>query len=327
MIIVRSPLRISLGGGGTDLPSYYRQHTGYVIAAAINKYVYITLHETFTRHLAVRYSKMEVVQETSEIQHPIVRESLAVMGLLRPNLDIASMADVPAGTGLGSSGSFTTALLRGLHAYKRIFISPQRLARKACEIEIDILKEPVGKQDQYIAACGGITEFTFHPSEDVEVAPLKLSSDTLASLEEDLLLFYTGATRSASGILNDQNAKTLGGDGDMIENLHCMKELGYASKKALEEGDLEEFADLMNIHWERKKKRTEGMSSSDIDEWYALARKNGALGGKLIGAGGGGFLMFYAKDKARLRAAMRCVNLQEMRFHFDFQGTTIVAQS
>jgi D-glycero-alpha-D-manno-heptose-7-phosphate kinase len=327
MIIARSPLRISLGGGGTDLPSYYRQHTGYVIAAAINKYVYITLHETFTQNLSVRYSKMEVVQETSEIQHPIVREALVMMDLPRPSLDIASMADVPAGTGLGSSGSFSTALLRGLHTYKRIFISPQRLARKACEIEIDILKEPVGKQDQYIAACGGITEFTFHPNEDVEVVPLRLSSDTLASLEEDLLLFYTGATRSSSDILIDQNVKTLGGDEDMIANLHCMKQLGYESKKALERGDMEAFAELMNVHWERKRWRSRGMSSSEIDDCYALARRNGALGGKLIGAGGGGFLMFYAKDKPRLRAAMRCAKLQEMRFHFDFQGTTIVAQS
>lgn len=326
MIVARSPLRISLGGGGTDLPSYYRQHTGYVIAAAIDKYVYITLHEIFAQHLSVRYSKMEVVQHISELQHPIVREALAMMDMLRPCLDIASMADVPAGTGLGSSGSFTTALLRALHAYKRIFISPQRLARKACEIEIDILKEPVGKQDQYIAACGGITEFTFRPDEEVEVTPLRLDSDTLASLEEDLLLFYTGETRSASGILADQNTRTLGGDADMISNLHFMKQLGYESKKALEQGDLEAFADLMNVHWERKKARTKGMSNSQIDDCYAVARRNGALGGKLIGAGGGGFLMFYARDKVRLRAAMRCANLQEIRFHFDFQGTTLVAQ-
>jgi D-glycero-alpha-D-manno-heptose-7-phosphate kinase len=217
--------------------------------------------------------------------------------------------------------------LRALYAYKRIFISPQRLARKACEIEIDVLKEPVGKQDQYIAACGGITEFTFLPNEDVEVAPLRLDSDTLASLEEDLLLFYTGATRSASGILNDQNMKSMHGDADMLANLHFIKQLGYESKKALEKGDLVEFADLMNVHWERKKTRTQGMSSSQIDDCYALARRNGALGGKLIGAGGGGFLMFYAKDKERLRAAMRCAGLQEMRFHFDFQGTSVVAQS
>ncbi len=327
MIIVRSPLRISIGGGGTDLPSYYREHTGYVISAAINKYVYITLHETFTKHLSVRYSKMEVVQETSQIKHPIVREALKMLELTRPNLDIAAMADVPAGTGLGSSGSFTTALLRGLHAHKRIFISPQRLARKACEIEIDILKEPVGKQDQYIAACGGITEFTFLPNEDVEVAPLKLSSDTLASLEEDLLLFYTGETRSASGILVDQNTRTLQGDAQMIANLHFMKELGYQSKVALEKGDVDGFAELMNAHWERKRARTKEMSSSKIDEWYDIGRRNGAAGGKLIGAGGGGFLMFYAKDKGRLRTAMRRAGLPEMRFHFDFQGTAIVAQS
>jgi len=327
MIIVRSPVRISLGGGGTDLPSYYRQHTGFVIAAAIDKYVYITLHETFTRQLSVRYSKMEVVQSAEEVQHPIVRQALAMMDLQRPNLDIASMADVPAGTGLGSSGSFCTALLRALHAYKRVFISPQRLARKACEIEIDILEEPVGKQDPYIAACGGVTEFTFHCNDEVEVAPVALDADTLANLEENLLLFFTGTTRSASEILNDQDVKTRQGDDQMISNLHFMKQLGYESKKAMESGALDEFAELMNVHWERKKARTEGMSNSRIDECYALARRNGALGGKLIGAGGGGFLMFYAKDKERLRAAMRCAGLEEMRFRFDFQGTRIVAQS
>jgi D-glycero-alpha-D-manno-heptose-7-phosphate kinase len=270
---------------------------------------------------------MEVVQSAEEVQHPIVRQALAMMDLQRPNLDIASMADVPAGTGLGSSGSFCTALLRALHAYKRVFISPQRLARKACEIEIDILKEPVGKQDPYIAACGGVTEFTFHSNDEVDVAPVKMDADTLANLEENLLLFFTGETRSASEILNDQDVKTRLGDEQMVANLHFIKQLGYESKKAMERGALDEFADLMNVHWERKRARTEGMSNSKIDEWYALARRNGALGGKLVGAGGGGFLMFYAKDKERLRAAMRCAGLEEMRFRFDFQGTRIIAQS
>jgi D-glycero-alpha-D-manno-heptose-7-phosphate kinase len=327
MIIARSPLRISLGGGGTDLPSYYRQHTGFVMSAAIDKYVYITLNESFFQQLSVRYSKMELVRNAEDVQHPIVRQALALMDLRRPKMDIACMADVPAGTGLGSSGSFCTALLCVLYAHKRIFVSPQRLARKACEIEIDILKEPVGKQDPYIAACGGITEFTFLPNDEVEVAPITLDADTLASLEENLLLFFTGATRLASEILQDQDAKTQQGDEQMVANLHFMKQLGYASKKALESGALDEFADLMNVHWERKRARTEGMSNSRIDEWYALARRNGALGGKLVGAGGGGFLMFYAKDKERLRAAMRCAGLEELRFRFDFQGTRIIAQS
>ena len=327
MIIARSPLRISLGGGGTDLPSYYRQHTGFVLSAAIDKYVYVTLYETFFQQLSVRYSKMEVVCEAQEVQHPIVREALLMMGVERPHLDIAVAADVPAGTGMGSSGSFSTALLRTLYAYKRMFVSPQLLAQKACEIEIDILKEPVGKQDQYIAACGGVTHFTFHPNEAVEVTPLRIGSDTLATLEEDLLLFFTGLTRSASSILNDQDVKTRRGDGEMVENLHFMKEIGLESKAALECGNLNRFADLMNVHWERKRARSEGMSNSKIDEWYELGRKNGALGGKLIGAGGGGFLMFYARRKERLRAAMRSAGLREMRFRFDFQGTSIVVQS
>lgn len=327
MIIARSPLRISLGGGGTDLPSYYRQHTGFVLAAAIDKYVYLTLHEHFDRHLSVRYSKTEVVQTTAEIQHPIVREALVMMGFDAPNFDIASMADVPAGTGLGSSGSFTTALLRALYAQKREFVSPQRLARRACEIEMDILKEPVGKQDQYIAACGGITQFTFHKNEEVEVTPLELNPDTIASLEEDLLLFFTGTSRSASSILKDQQTRTEQGDAEMIARMHEVKQLGLDSRKALVQGDLAEFANLMNVHWEQKRVRSKGMSNPQIDEWYNLARKNGALGGKLIGAGGGGFLMFLAKEKDRLRAAMHSAGLKEMRFRFDFEGTTIVSKS
>jgi len=328
MIIVRSPLRISLGGGGTDLPSYYREHTGFVIAAAIDKYVYTTLHETFLQKLAVRYSKMELVQHIDEVQHPIVREVLRLMGIHRPCLDLAFMADVPAGTGLGSSGSFTTALLRALHGYQRIFISPQRLARKACEVEIDILKEPVGKQDPYIAACGGVTHFTFRPDDEVDVSPVELDPHSLANLEENLLLFYTGVSRSASEILVDQDIRTKQKDGDMIANLHFVKQLGYESKTALESGDLRKFADLMHVHWEHKKKRSPGMSSESINEWYELARREGAIGGKLIGAGGGGFLVFYVENnKEPVRAAMQKVGLREVRFRFDFQGTTVIAQS
>jgi D-glycero-alpha-D-manno-heptose-7-phosphate kinase len=327
MIIARSPLRISLGGGGTDLPSYYKDHTGFILAAAIDKYVYITLHETFVQRLSVRYSKTEIVESVEDLQHPIAREALRMMDIRQPHIDIASMADVPAGTGLGSSGSFSTALLRVLHAYRRVFVSPQRLARKACEIEIDILKEPVGKQDPYIAACGGISQFTFHPDGEVDVAPLELHSDTTAALEENLLLFFTGVSRAASAILSDQDAKTRQNDDKMVDNLHFTKKLGYESKDALERGNLHKFADLMNVHWEHKRNRSDGMSNPDIDAWYSLARANGALGGKLIGAGGGGFLMFYAEDKDRLRKAMRAAGLMEMRFRFDFHGTSIVADS
>jgi len=327
MIITRSPLRISLGGGGTDLPSYYREHSGFVIAAAIDKYVYITLHQTFVSELIIKYSKMERVQSVDDIQHPLFREALRVTGVAAPYLEITSMADIPAGTGLGSSGSFTTALLRALHAFKKNLIHPQELAEQACHIEIDVLKEPIGRQDQYIAAYGGITCFRFLPNHQVEAWPLKLDIDTVYTLEDNLLLFFTGYSRSASAVLKEQDDKSKTNDRDMVANLHFIKELGRESKDALASGDLERFAELMNVHWEHKKQRSASMSNDRIDQCYHLARQNGALGGKLIGAGGGGFLMFYAEDKVRLRRAMREAGLQEVRFRFDFEGTKVVAQS
>ena len=327
MIITRSPLRISLGGGGTDLPSYYREHTGFIVAAAIDKYVYITLHRTFVDELIVKYSKMERVRTVDEVQHPIIREAMKLTQVLAPYLEIASMADIPAGTGLGSSGSFTTALLKALHAHRRHLILPEELAEQACRIEIDHLGEPIGKQDQYIAAYGGLTCFRFQPNGKVDAWPLKIDQDTLFGLEDNLLLFFTGYSRAASDILREQDTKSRDSDKSMTENLHFIKDIGQQSVEALEAGDLHRFGELMNVHWEHKKKRSTNMSNPHIDEWYALARSNGAVGGKLIGAGGGGFLMFYADDKARLRKVMREAGLQEVRFRFDFEGTTVVAHS
>ncbi len=327
MIITRSPLRISLGGGGTDLPSYYRDHTGFLIAAAIDKYVYITLHQTFVEELIIKYSKMEKVANIEDVHHPIIRESLKLVGIAAPHLEITSMADIPAGTGLGSSGSFTTALLKALHTLKKNLIHPEELAEQACHIEIERLGEPIGKQDQYIAAYGGITCFKFLSDGKVEAWPLKISSETLYNFEDNLLLFFTGYSRSASSILKEQNDRSKVNDKSMMENLHCVKEMGYRSKDALESGNLHEFAEIMNEHWEHKKKRSGSMSNNHIDELYKLAIKNGAVGGKLIGAGGGGFLMFYTEDKKRLRHAMMGVGLQEVRFRFDFEGTKVVAQS
>lgn len=324
MIIARSPLRISLGGGGTDLPSYYREHEGFLIAAAIDKYVYITLHETFVTDLIIKYSKLERVPSFEQIEHPIIREALRMVCPDVPNIEITSMADIPAGTGLGSSGSFTTALLKVLHAFKKDLIHPADLAREACEIEIDRLGEPIGKQDQYIAAYGGITCFRYHKDDRVEAWPLKISEQTHYNLEDNLLLFFTGYSRSASAILKEQNDKTKQHDKSMTENLDFIKDLGLKSQAALEAGDLNEFARLMDVHWQRKKERSGSMSNSHINEWYDYAMKNGALGGKLIGAGGGGFLMFYAEDKMRLRLAMRERGLKEVRFRFDFEGTKIV---
>lgn len=327
MIITRSPLRISLGGGGTDLPSYYREHGGFVISAAINKYVYITLHQTFFEDLIIKYSQMERVQKLEDIQHPLIREALKVADQKASYLEIASMSDIPAGTGLGSSGSFLTALLHALHIQTKTIVPKQELAEQACEIEIERLKEPVGKQDQYIAAFGGITCFEFRDDDTVAVTPLKLTPETLANLEDNLVLFYTGYTRSASEILREQDTRSKKSDQSMVGNLHFVKELGLKSKAALEEGDLRRFAELMHIHWQHKKQRSNSMTNTTIDEWYGLARENGALGGKLIGAGGGGFLMFYTEDKTRLRHAMREAGAREVRFRFDFQGTMLVTQS
>lgn len=324
MIIARSPLRLSLGGGGTDLPSYYRRHSGFLIAAAINKYVYITVHETFVKELIIKYSKLERVSHASEIEHPIFREVLQFLNIKETNLEIASMADIPAGTGLGSSGSFTTALLRALHTHQKNLVPAPELAAQACEIEIDRLKEPVGKQDQYIAAYGGLTCFQFLPNDQVEAQPLKIDSETLYNLEDNLLLFFTGYSRAASSILKDQDEKSKEREQAVTDNLHFTKELGWQSKECLEAGDLHKFAQLMNIHFERKRQRSPGISNDQIDEWHHLAMDNGALGGKLIGAGGGGFLMFYAEDKMRVRHTMNRAGLKEVRFQFDFDGTKTI---
>jgi len=324
MIITRSPLRISLGGGGTDLPSYYRKHSGFLIAAAIDKYVYITVHQTFVVELIVKYSKMERVKSIEELQHPIIREAMRMVGVGGSHLEITSMADIPAGTGLGSSGSFTTALLKALHNHKKNIVHPHDLAEQACAIEIDILKQPIGKQDQYIAAYGGLTCFQFLPNGHVEAAPLRIDTETLYNLEDNLLLFFTGYSRSASQVLKEQDDRSRQRDQEMIDHLHFAKELGYESKDALESGNLHRFADLMKVHWERKRQRSGQMTNDQIDRFYELGMNNGALGGKLIGAGGGGFLMFYCEDKPRLRHAMTEAGLSEVRFRFDFQGTTTV---
>ena len=324
MIISRSPLRITLGGGGTDLPSYYERFGGFLIAAAIDKYVYITLHENFTPDLMVKYSRLERVAEAAKVEHPIIREAFAMLSMDGRGLEVSSMADIPAGTGLGSSGSFTVALLKALHSHKKNLVHPAELAAQACEIEIDHLKEPIGKQDQYIAAFGGITCFNFLSDGRVEAWPLKISEETRANLEDNLLLFFTGYSRSASAILKEQDQKSKQSDQAMIDNLHFVKDLGLKSQRALEAGNLGEFARLMDAHWQHKKQRSGGMSNPKINEWYDLAMANGALGGKLIGAGGGGFLIFYAGDKARLRHSLRQAGLKEVRFRFDFEGTKLL---
>jgi D-glycero-alpha-D-manno-heptose-7-phosphate kinase len=324
MIITRSPLRISLGGGGTDLPSYYEKHGGFLIAAAIDRYVYVTINRPFGPGIRLKYSDIENVDTVEEVRHPILREALRMMNLRTPQIEITTLAEIPAGTGLGSSGSFTTALVKALYAHRRRLLHSNEVARLACEIEIDRLHEPVGKQDQYIAAYGGVTCFDFHPDGSVEARPLAIGMDTLFELEDNLLLFFTGFSRSAGSLLHDQKARSEAADPEMMENLHYVKELGYRSQRALEAGRCTEFGQLLHEHWEHKKRRSSGMSNSKIDEWYELGRSNGAIGGKLVGAGGGGFLLFYAEDRTRLRQAMRGAELEEVRFRFDFEGTKVL---
>jgi D-glycero-alpha-D-manno-heptose-7-phosphate kinase len=313
-----------MGGGGTDLPSYYRKYGGFLIAAAINKYVYVTVTRPFTEGVYLKYSELEHVKSVDEVRHRIIREALSMQNLRTPQVEITTLADIPAGTGLGSSGSFTTALLKALYTHRRQLIHPQELAELACHIEIDRLGEPVGKQDQYIAAYGCLTCFTFHEDDSVTAEPLKVSMDTLFDLEDNILLFFTGYSRNAGSILEDQDKRTKTSDDEMLTNLHFVKELGRLSKDALEKGDTARFGELMHQHWEHKKRRSGGMSNSVIDDWYELGMKNGALGGKLVGAGGGGFLMFYAADRNRLRHVMGKAGLEEVRFGFDFEGTKVV---
>jgi D-glycero-alpha-D-manno-heptose-7-phosphate kinase len=313
-----------LGGGGTDLPSYYRQHDGFIISAAIDKYVYVTVMRPFTPGIFLKYSKLEKVERVDEVQHPILREAIRLLDFKTPQIEITTLADIPAGTGLGSSGSFTTALLKALYAHRHRLILPDELARLACKIEIEILKEPIGKQDQYIAAFGGITCFEFNKDNSVNAYPLPINMDTLFDLEDNVLLFFTGILRRASSILKDQDKRSEEKDEEMLDNLHYVKDLGLQSKKALVNGHTSEFGVLLGEHWEHKRKRSKGMSNPQIDEWYELGKKNGALGGKLVGAGGGGFLMFYAEDRNKLRHAMVKACLEEVRFRFDFEGTKVI---
>jgi D-glycero-alpha-D-manno-heptose-7-phosphate kinase len=325
VIITRTPFRITLGGGGTDLPSYYEHFGGIVISAAINRYVFISVNRTFTNDYFLKYSALERVQLIRDIKHPIIREALTLHPL-EPGIELVSVADIPSGTGLGSSGSFTVGLLRALHAFERHHVSPANIAEEACHIEIDRLGQPVGKQDQFIAAFGGLTCFEFAPDGAVRVSPLMVSNEVLRDLEEHLLMFFTGYSREAERVLSDQKVRSEAKDPDIIDNLHYVKELGLRSKELLECGDTVGFATLMDEHWQHKKKRSPEMSNPSIDRWYQLGMNSGAVGGKLVGAGAGGFLLFYAKDQDSVRRAMTAEGLREVRFLFDHDGTTVLVR-
>ncbi|HWI21780.1 MAG TPA: galactokinase [Baekduia sp.] len=319
VIFTRAPLRISLGGGGTDLPSYYEGHGGYLLSGAIDKYVYLLTHTVFQKRYRLKYSETEEVDDPKDIKHPILRETLLRHWKGSP-LEIAAVADVPAGTGMGSSGAFTVGLIKSLALAKRMSITPGDLAEAACEIEIDLLKEPVGKQDQYVSAHGGICAYTFNQDGSVDVEPLELEHTTLSSLRNNLLLFYTGEARSASAILSDQVKRTSDDDAAMIENLDRTKAMGHQSRELLEAGDLEGYAELMHEHWENKRKRSPGMTGERIDMLYTLARRSGCIGGKLVGAGGGGFLLVYAQRPEDTRQAMAAAGTSELVFDFEFEG-------
>lgn len=324
MILTRSPLRISLGGGGTDLPSYSSINGGYVISAAINKYVYVGVNRPYAPGISLKYSLIENHESVDSISHPIIKEALKLFNLRTPQIEISTVADIPSGTGLGSSGSFTTALLKALYTHYKFPIHANKVAEIACEIEIEKLKEPIGKQDQYIAAYGGIAGMSFNEDGTVNVDPLRVSPSTIFDLEDNLLLFFTGQTRNASSLLLDQHTKSLKHDSKMIDNLDQIKEIGIQIGAALEANNPRLFGSLMDEHWNLKRGRTQGMTNNDIDDWYSIGRANGGLGGKLVGAGGGGFLMFYADDAQSLRKAMSRIGLEELRFKFDFEGTKVV---
>jgi D-glycero-alpha-D-manno-heptose-7-phosphate kinase len=325
MLITRTPLRISIGGGGTDLASYYSRHGGFVISAAIDRHVYIAVNRTFTDDYFLKYAALERVKHIEEIEHPIIRTALQ-QHPVGPSLEIVSVADIPAGTGLGSSGTFTVGLLRALHAYRREPVTPGDLAEEACHIEIDLLDRPAGKQDQYIASFGGITCFEIEPDGRVNVSPLGITTATLHDLEEHLLMFFTGYSRRAEELLDDQRKRTEAGDEGMIDALRAVEEVGVQIRTALEAGDTATFGGLMHEHWLRKRDRSKGMSRPEIDEAYEAAMANGALGGKLTGAGGGGFLVVYAADPKSLRKKMAELGLPEVRFGFDHDGSTLLVR-
>lgn len=324
MIITKTPLRISLGGGGTDLPSYYRTgEGGFLVAAAITRHIYVAVNHNFDDDLLLKYSKVERVPAAGSVEHPLIRECLKYTGVDK-GIEISSMADIPAGTGLGSSGTFAVGTLKALHSFTRQMRSNAEIAAEACEIEIDRLGEPVGKQDQYIAAVGGVTAFEFRPDDSVRIRRLDLASSVHDRLEENLLLFYTGLRRSASEVLWDQDSRTKADAADIRANLDSVRELGRETVRVLESGDLPRFGALMTDQWKAKYERSPSPVHDDVDHLISQGIAAGAGGGKLVGAGGGGFLLFYAEEKARLREVMAGLGLPEVRFGFDHLGTTTI---
>jgi D-glycero-alpha-D-manno-heptose-7-phosphate kinase len=326
MMLSRAPVRFSLGGGGTDLPSYCNEHGGFLVAAAIDKYIHVAANRRFYPSILLKYSKTEQVDRVDDIQHPLFREAMRLTGVSE-GVELVSIADLPANSGLGSSSSFTVALVNALHAYRREFVATEQLAREACKIEIDILKEPIGKQDQYISAYGGITAFTFEPGGGVTVERVPMKTEVIEDLEMNLLVFYSGIERKASDVLAEQKKTITSNKDDAVQRMHRIKALGHETKRILMAGTIDEYGDLLHEHWMNKRKLASNMTDGTIDEHYEAARRAGAIGGKLMGAGGGGFFMFYVRPESRRRVyeAMIQRGLSPLRFRFDFDGARISA--
>ena len=325
MIITRTPFRLTLGGGGTDLPSFYREHGGFILGVGIDKYMYLNVNTPIVDDkIRVRYSKSELVNHVDEIEHTLAREALRFFDI-STGIEIVSVADIPAGTGLGSSSCYVVGLLNALHALTQRQVSPQKLAEEACQIELEILQKPIGKQDQFMAAYGGLTALNISRDGHVEVTRMELDVDNLENLERNILMFYTQEVRDATAILTKQDQATLRNDKVVVGSLREIKDIGLEIQQAIAGGNLRRFGELLDVHWQSKKRLSAGITNSQIDSYYAIAKQNGAIGGKISGAGGGGFLMLYCEDeKPRLREAMRTVGLRELKFRIDFEGSKVV---
>jgi len=321
MIITRTPFRISFAGGGTDLEAFYSRHLGCVLSAAIDKYMYVSIHPYFnSNQIWLKYSKTECASSYNQIEHKCFRQVLYDFKL--NGVEITTTADVPAGTGLGSSSSFTVGLLLALYSHLGVFASKERLAQEASAIEINKLKEPIGKQDQYAASYGGLNFIRFHPDGTVSVDPVIMKSETLRRLQENLLMFYTGDVRSASAILKEQRENTK--RKDKFNNLKKMTELAHSLLDSLRDNNLSLFGEILHEGWLLKKTLAGGISNGEIDHYYNIALKNGAKGGKLLGAGGGGFLLFYCEKEEQGKLRLALSNLKELKFRFDFEGAKVI---
>lgn len=323
MIISKTPLRMSFVGGGSDLSVFYRKYGGAVVSTAINKFVYVTVNQKFDDRIRLSYSKTEDAKSAEKVKHPLVREALQMLGV-RGGVEITSIADIPGkGTGLGSSSSFTVGLLNALHAFANRYASAEKLAQESCTIEIERCGEPIGKQDQYAAAFGGFNLIQFNADDSVSVEPIICKRETIQQLQKNLIVFYTGITRSASALLKTQSA-SMASDKAKQKAMKRMVELTRELKTELQKNNLEAFGEIIHENWELKRSLTSGVSSSAIDDWYARARKAGAVGGKLLGAGSGGFLMFYAPREQHGAIARELAELRQVDFGFEPQGSKII---